>query len=68
MEGIYAQADMLKVYKAILDASQEIAIYLRYHSGMFHKGLISRRNLDLITLLKTNSPNEIICLKDSKKT
>jgi hypothetical protein len=34
MEGIYAQADMLKVYKAILDATQEIAIYLRYHSGI----------------------------------
>jgi len=35
MEGIYAQADLLKVYKAILDATQEIAIYLRYHSGKF---------------------------------
>jgi hypothetical protein len=33
MEGIYAHADLLKVYKAILDATQEIAIYLRYHSG-----------------------------------
>ena len=33
MEGIYAHADMIKVYKAILDASQEIATYLRYHSG-----------------------------------
>jgi hypothetical protein len=37
MEGIYAQADLLKVYKAILDATQEIAIYLRYHSGKFKK-------------------------------
>jgi hypothetical protein len=35
MEGIYAQADLLKVYKAILDATQEIAIYLRYHSGKY---------------------------------
>jgi hypothetical protein len=35
MEGIYAHADLLKVYKAILDATQEIAIYLRYHSGKF---------------------------------
>ena len=33
MEGIYAHADLLKVYKAILDATQEIAIWLRYHSG-----------------------------------
>lgn len=33
MEGIYAHADLLKVYKAILDATQQIAIYLRYHSG-----------------------------------
>jgi hypothetical protein len=33
MEGIYAHADLIKVYKAILDASQEIATYLRYHSG-----------------------------------
>ena len=38
MEGIYAQADLLKVYKAILDATQEIAIYLRYHSGKLQKG------------------------------
>ena len=40
MEGIYAQADLLKVYKAILDATQEIAIYLRYHSGKLQKGYI----------------------------
>lgn len=33
MEAIYAQADQIKVYKAILDASQEIATYLRYHSA-----------------------------------
>ena len=33
MEGIYAHADLIKVYKAILDATQEIGIYLRYHSG-----------------------------------
>ena len=33
MEGIYAHADLIKVYKAILDATQEIATYLRYHSG-----------------------------------
>ncbi|TNV71815.1 hypothetical protein FGO68_gene12468 [Halteria grandinella] len=32
MEGIYAHADLLKVYKAILDSTQEIAVYLRYHS------------------------------------
>ncbi|TNV78829.1 hypothetical protein FGO68_gene4616 [Halteria grandinella] len=35
MEGIYAHADLLKVYKAILDSTQEIAVYLRYHSGPF---------------------------------
>ena len=33
MEGIYAHADFIKAYKAILDATQEIATYLRYHSG-----------------------------------
>jgi hypothetical protein len=33
MEGIYAHADLIKVYKAILDATQEIGTYLRYHSG-----------------------------------
>ena len=35
MEGIYAHADLLKVYKAILDATQQIATYLRYHSGKY---------------------------------
>jgi hypothetical protein len=35
MEGIYAHADFIKVYKAILDATQEIANYLRYHSGIY---------------------------------
>lgn len=34
MEGVYAFADLIKVYKAFLDASQEIATYLRYHSGI----------------------------------
>lgn len=34
MESIYAHADQIKVYKAILDASKQIAIYLRYHSAM----------------------------------
>ena len=33
MEGIYAFADQIKVYKAILDATQEIQDWLRYHSG-----------------------------------
>lgn len=33
MEGIYAHADLLKVYKAILDATQEIGQYLRYHTA-----------------------------------
>ena len=33
MEGIYAYADQIKVYKAILDATQEIQKWLRYHSG-----------------------------------
>ena len=33
MEGIYTHADLIKVYKAILDATQEIGTYLRYHSG-----------------------------------
>ncbi len=32
MEGIYAHADIIKVYKAILDSTQEIAHWLRYHS------------------------------------
>ena len=32
MEGIYAYADLIKVYKAILDSAQEIANYLRYDS------------------------------------
>jgi len=40
MEGIYAYADLLKVYKAILDATQQIATYLRYHSG---KSLVLER-------------------------
>jgi hypothetical protein len=35
MEGIYAYADQIKVYKAILDATQEIQKWLRYHSGKF---------------------------------
>ena len=35
MEGIYAHADLLKVYKAILDATMDIAHYLRYHTGNF---------------------------------
>ena len=33
MEGIYAFADQIKVYKAILDSTQEIQDWLRYHSG-----------------------------------
>ena len=33
MEGIYAYADQIKVYKAILDATQEVQQYLRYNSG-----------------------------------
>ena len=33
MEGIYAYADQSKVYKAILDATQEVQKWLRYHSG-----------------------------------
>lgn len=33
MEGIYAHADFIKIYKAILDSTQEIATYLRYHSA-----------------------------------
>ena len=40
MEGIYAYADQIKVYKAILDATQEIQKWLRYHS--VH--LIAQRN------------------------
>lgn len=32
MEGIYAFADQIKVYKAILDATQEIQGWLRYNS------------------------------------
>ena len=32
MEGIYAFADQIKVYKAILDATHEISDWLRYHS------------------------------------
>ena len=41
MEGIYAYADQIKVYKAILDATQEIQKYLRYHSGKSIKKLWS---------------------------
>jgi hypothetical protein len=33
MEGIYAHADFIKIYKAILDSTQEIANFLRYHSA-----------------------------------
>jgi hypothetical protein len=33
MEGIYAHADLLKVYKAMMDSCMEIGNYLRYHSG-----------------------------------
>ena len=32
MEGVYAFADQIKCYKAILDSTQEIQNYLRYHS------------------------------------
>jgi hypothetical protein len=28
--------DLLKVYKAILDATQEVQKYLRYHSGKYY--------------------------------
>ena len=35
MEGIYAYADELKIYKAILDATSDVQKYLRYHSGKF---------------------------------
>lgn len=42
MEGIYAYADQIKVYKAILDATQEVQQYLRYNSGKcFQKGWLS---------------------------
>lgn len=41
MEGIYAYADQIKVYKAILDAAQEVQKYLRYHSGKSIKKLWS---------------------------
>lgn len=33
MEGIYAYADQIKVYKAILDATADVQKWLRYHSG-----------------------------------
>jgi hypothetical protein len=36
MEGIYAYADQIKVYKAILDATQEVQKWLRYHSGKIY--------------------------------
>merc|ERR1719326_260391 len=32
MEGIYAFADQIKIYKAILDSTNEIQKFLRYHS------------------------------------
>lgn len=47
MEGIYAHADLLKVYKAILDATQEIATYLRYHSGKPIEETGSKASLNL---------------------
>ena len=43
MEGIYAHADLIKVYKAFLDATQEIANYLRYHSGNFISNLSAHK-------------------------
>jgi hypothetical protein len=33
MKGIHAYADQIKAYKAILDATQEVQKYLRYHPG-----------------------------------
>jgi len=32
MESLYAYADQIKVYKALLDATAEVQKYLRYHS------------------------------------
>ena len=35
MEALYAYADELKIYKAILDAVSDVQKYLRYHSGKY---------------------------------
>ena len=46
MESLYAYADQIKVYKALLDATAEVQKYLRYHSGKFRKdGIIKWRVL-----------------------
>ncbi len=39
MEGLYAQADLLRVYRAILNASAEIAYWLRYHTRNYFLGI-----------------------------
>ena len=52
MEGIYAFADQIKVYKAILDATQEIQDWLRYHSGKSNQSLIhTELSIELINKL-----------------
>jgi hypothetical protein len=33
--------DLLKVYKAILDATQEVQKYLRYHSGKYFRTMMT---------------------------
>jgi hypothetical protein len=37
MESIYTQADLMRVYKAILDSTQEIAKWLRNNSPVLQQ-------------------------------
>ena len=55
MEGIYACSDATKVYKAILDATQEIQKWLRYHSGKCHIILVLSFSIYASTMMNTIS-------------
>lgn len=51
MDSIYTHADLLRVYKALLNGTQEIAIWLRGNTGMHLKShfLSQPRRLQLTT-------------------
>lgn len=36
MDNIYVHADLLRVYKAILNATQDIALWLRRNTRKYH--------------------------------
>ena len=44
MEALYAYADQIKIYKAILDATAEVQKYLRYHSGKLGDNAYYQKN------------------------